>query len=77
MADKGALRSRRKARQRRKHRLVISLNEEEALAVENYCKRYRHTAGSKAQLIRALLLSQMIEQYEQDSPMLFTEEEMQ
>lgn len=69
-------RRRNKRHGRRQHRLVLSLNDEEMVAIENYCQRYKHSHQSRGQLLRELLLREMIEHYEQDSPLLFSEEEM-
>lgn len=61
---------------RRQHRLVISCNDEELSIIEQYCKNYRLRGQSRSRILRHLILKQMIQQYEQDSPLLFSEDEM-
>lgn len=62
--------------QRRCHRLVITLNEEELTAIDNYCKRYKRGTHTKTRIVRELILSQMMLRYQEDTPMLFSESEM-
>lgn len=63
-------------RPRRTYRLVLSLTEEEHEAINKYCKCFRTGSKTKARIVRELLLSQMVLRYEEEQPMLFSEEEM-
>ncbi len=71
-----AQRSQVAERPRRTYRLVLSLTEEEHEAINKYCKRFRSGSKTKARIVRELILSQMVLEYERDQPMLFSEEEM-
>ncbi len=66
----------RPSNNKRCHRLVITLNEEEMIAIDNYCKRYKRGTKTKARIIRELILAQMIQRYEADQPLLFGADEM-
>lgn len=66
----------RRPASKRCHRLVLLLNDEEEAALNYFLKKYRRAGDSKASLIRQLLLGQLIRRCEDDSEMLFSEEEM-
>lgn len=66
----------KKPRTKRPHRFVLMLSNEELEALNNYCTCYGKSSDTRAGIVRELLMSHMIQRYEQDSPMLFSEEEM-
>ena len=59
---------------RRKHLQVFLMNEKEADALDNYCKRYK--IENRSQFIRETLFKYIIEEIESDYPTLFSQEEM-
>ena len=57
--------------QKRTHRLVLTLNDDEMQALE-----YRKGTQTRSSLIRQILMTEVIQRCESDSMMLFKEEEM-
>ena len=61
----------KKVVQKRTHRLVLTLNDDEMQALE-----YRKGTQTRSSLIRQILMTEVIQRCESDSMMLFKEEEM-
>ena len=55
--------------QKREHRIVFAMNEDEFNALNVYCKRYKIQTRSK--LVRQVLLSHISKQFHEDYPTLF------
>lgn len=66
----------KKVVQKRTHRLVLTLNDDEVQALEYYMQKYRKGTQTRSSLIRQILMTEVIQRCESDSMMLFKEEEM-
>lgn len=53
----------------RKRRITFMLNESEARALDNYCKRYKIT--NRSQLLRTTIMTTILKRFAQDTPTLF------
>lgn len=61
---------------RRTQRLVLTLNEQEAHAIDVYCQKHKRGQQSRTAVLREILLAHIIQELEADSGMLFSEDEM-
>lgn len=61
-------------RNQRRHKVVITLNDLELMALDNYCEK--HKSMSRASLLREIIMTEIIGEWERNVPMLFTEDEM-
>lgn len=57
----------------RRHSLVLRFNDREQKAIEDYCKQYRISVRTK--WIRELVMTEVIQRFERDSPTLFADED--
>lgn len=58
----------------RQHTLVVHLNDREQKALEDHCRQYK--IANRSRWVREQILLEVLRRAEQDSPMLFEEEEM-
>lgn len=66
--------TRKRTKAPRRHTLVIRLNDREWQAIEDYCKMVK--AESRAALLRRIIMTNIIEHWEDETPMLFKDDEM-
>ncbi len=59
---------------RRTHKHMILLNDYEAEAFENYCKKYK--IQNKSKVIREALFTMVLKTFDKDYPTLFDKEEL-
>lgn len=62
-------------RERRNHSIVITLNDQEYAALQKHCSRKQ--LQNRTGWIRSLIMTEVISSWERESPMLFSEEDMQ
>lgn len=62
-------------RERRTHSIVITLNDHEYAALQKHCARKQ--LQSRSGWIRSLIMTEVISSWERESPMLFSEADMQ
>lgn len=62
-------------RLKRQNKVVITLNDRELQALRNYCAQMK--VKSRADLLRRIVMSSIITDWEHRAPMLFDEAEMQ
>ncbi|HCS87020.1 MAG TPA: hypothetical protein DIW30_00855 [Bacteroidales bacterium] len=53
----------------RKNRISVMLNDSEMRALENYCQRYKFR--NRSQAIRQLLIKNILQRFDNDTPTLF------
>lgn len=58
----------------RPHKVMLRLNDREVKALELYCREYGIT--NRSEWLRELMMIEIIQRLEGDSPYLFSEEEM-
>ena len=56
-------------RERRRHRITISLNDSEMRALQRYCEKY--VVNNRSKLIRETLMHNILKRFDKDSPTLF------
>lgn len=61
--------------QKRTHSIVITLNDQEYAALQKHCTRKQ--LQNRTGWIRSLIMTEVISSWERESPMLFSEEDMQ
>ena len=58
-------------KERRTHKVTISINDSEMRALRRYCDKY--TVRNRSKLIRETLMQNILKRFEKDSPTLFDE----
>ena len=58
-------------KERRTHKVTISLNDSEMRALQRYCDKY--TVRNRSKLIRETLMQNILKRFDKDSPTLFDE----
>ena len=58
-------------KERRTHKVTISLNDSEMRAVQRYCDKY--TVRNRSKLMRETLMQSILKRFDKDSPTLFDE----
>ena len=58
-------------KERRTHKVTISLNNNKKRAMQSYCDKY--TVRNRSKLIRETLMQNILKRFDKDSPTLFDE----
>lgn len=64
-----------RVREKRTHSIVITLNDQEYVALQKHCTRKQ--LQNRTGWIRSLIMTEVISSWERESPMLFSEKDMQ